>query len=94
MKVGSLVECITAFTGERNLYRDQLPVLGDLYVVRDIEQIKKEIGIKVEEIVNPLHNFMVNGIMILTEINFIIDKFREIQPPMEICVDELIEELV
>lgn len=94
MKVGSLIECVSAFTGEDNFYDDQLPIVKNLYVIRGMEQIYGETGITVEEIINPVRHFVENGRVIYREVSFLIDKFREIQPPMKISIDEFIEELV
>lgn len=94
MKIGSLVECISTFTGVDNFYGDQLPTVHNLYVIRDMEEVEGDIGIRVEEIINPLHYFVDNGRRIQKEISFLIDKFREIQPPMEINIEELMVELV
>lgn len=93
MQVGSLVECIESFNNDnRGIYKDieKNPIVGNIYTVRNIVELNEKIGIQLEEIMNPILKY--NDC--IGETFFNIKKFREIQPPMEINIEELMEELV
>lgn len=83
MKVGSLVECVGSFT---QVPGEIVPVNGKIYTVRAIACFGHEAGILLEEIVNEPQEYAEG----FYQVHFAIDKFREIQPPMDIS--ELIEE--
>jgi hypothetical protein len=89
MQIGSLVECIEdlqkyATKGETT------PIKGNIYTVREIFECDEYVAIRLEEIINTpqLYNC---GFM---ECGFWIGKFRELQPPMDIEIDKLIEETI
>lgn len=87
MQVGSLVE--TIITWENKPDRPQVPIQGNIYTIRDIFSITGgETGIRLEEVINPPRQFK-QGFM---EVLFRIDRFRELQPPMDIS--ELVEESI
>lgn len=85
MKVGSLVECITCE------YVTCGCIKGGIYTIRSIQNDHKlsdnpnQILISLEEIQLPINQLSGN------EFGFEIEDFREIQPPMDIKMDDLIE---
>lgn len=86
MKVGSLVECIGIAEYNRG-YKPKIPVVGLIYVVRGLCQDDfGNVGIYVEEIINPPHQFD-NGLL---EPAFNISIFKELQPPLDLT--ELLKE--
>lgn len=98
MKVGSLVECVGgADSSDANRrvarilktdYNYVFPVIKGIYVVRGFMTLCGEIGVLLEEIINPVAN-TVEG---KKEIGFLIDEFRGIQPPMQISLSALLSE--
>jgi hypothetical protein len=87
MKVGSLVECIQGFA-DHELNGEIAPILGNIYTVREIVEIGGNTGLKFEEIVNSPKLYKEGKF----ECAFVIDRFREIQSPMDIDIELLIEE--
>lgn len=94
MKVGSLVELVDDSFNERVkgiaclFYGYVYPVKAEIYTIREIYETPYGRGILLEEIKNPE---VVNA-MGLSEMGFTIERFRELQPPMDIS--ELIEESI
>lgn len=92
MKIGSLVECILQFKHQPGF--EEIPVIGNIYTVRDMRITPLNgsdvMGILLEEIVNPLYNF-IEG---FSEGSFGEIGFRELQPPMDISIESLISETV
>lgn len=87
MQVGSLVELVND-TWEHHYYDVIYPVKNVIYTVRGF---KEDTGIVLEEIVNRVERLQTrSGAIIIDEASFMIHKFRELQPPMEIS--ELVEE--
>ena len=84
MKVGSLAEC----TDNANIGHGMIiPQLHTLYTVREIRKgIDDEYGITLDEITNHL------CVMTNAEWAYIIERFKEVQPPMEISIESLLEE--
>lgn len=96
MQQGSLVECILDITQNKRAieiaskYNVTLPVKGIIYTIRDIEGEY----VRLEEIVN--------GIMPKKEVSnteygepwFNKEGFREVQPPMIIDIESMIEETI
>jgi hypothetical protein len=92
MKVGSFVECInSSFIPEQIHLIPNRPTRGEYYTVREIEEVKGKIGIRLEEIENPLVE-SVSGRMF--EPSFDINRFREIEdmPDIQALMDEIFEE--
>jgi hypothetical protein len=85
MKIGSLVECIDDNWDLRN--GEKMPVKGEIYTVRAIVRWEGQVGLKLEEVVNPVMNY----VDAVAECSFDARYFREIQPPMNIS--ELLENL-
>jgi hypothetical protein len=78
MKIGSLVELVdTNFATRR--HKITYPIKGVVYTVRFIEKLPYGTGITLEEIVNP----KVQTSDGFGECIFNINKFRELQPPIE-----------
>lgn len=88
MKVGSLVLLIKPFELLERKNHEIRPEMGVIYTIREIRSTARGVGITLEEIVNPMYNYQ-DG---YNEVCFNIEKFREIQPPMDIS--ELITETV
>jgi hypothetical protein len=86
MKVGSLVECIKSFTAKET-NGENVPILGNIYTVRDITKIGGNVGLRLEEIINYPQLYK-EGVF---ECAFFIERFREIQPPLDIDIESLIE---
>lgn len=93
MKVGSLVECVKKI-GDDQLtiemikqgLQPNLPVFKNLYVVRSLEERS---GICLEEISNEhligrYLFYQARIIYFVVEPGFIIEAFREVQPPMQV----------
>lgn len=98
MKVGSLVECVKG--PARQGYQDSLgntydfpqPEIGIIYTIRAFTHyLGVNSGILLEEIVNPEINW---GLGIYGEASFKTTRFREIQPPMDIKIEDIISEQV
>jgi hypothetical protein len=89
MKVGSLVELMKDGWMDPNVkrYNIKTPVTGIIYVVRDIERCRLTLrmGLRLEEIVNE----EISTLLGLMEPTFSVERFREIQPPMDLS--ELLE---
>lgn len=92
MEVGSLVILENGNFGDLPiLYPDiRFPKEKGLYVIESIEETFMGIGVKLEEIDNTHRT--INGMIP----SFLITRFREVQPPMEVShlVEESILELV
>ena len=92
MRIGSLVEnTILIDTGNDDCVNFKynggiFPVVGNIYTVRGFKKGIYGLGIYLEEIINP-EMPMSEG---RAEPSFIISFFREIQPPMEVKIDELL----
>lgn len=92
MQIGSLVVCVKkdeggwVASGVDITHKITTPTLNELYVVREVRKEKKEVGILLEEIINPTFHFMGNGTL---EPAFNAKNFAEVQPPVEIKIDEL-----
>lgn len=90
MKVGSLVERVpNPFSKTRSeivkkLYKG--PEIGEICTVREVIEMCGEVGLLLEEYVNP----PLNTIIGLREVAWRVQNFREIQPPMSL---EFIEEM-
>lgn len=89
MQTGSLVECIKDLQ-KYAPYGESTPIMGNIYTVREIVEIQDDVGIRLEEIVN-LPQIYREG---FNECAFHIEDFRELQPPMDIEIDKLIEETI
>lgn len=89
MKVGSLVECIKDFSIFRQNRKfekyETFPIKGNIYTVRGIPNDRV---ILLEEIINPIKPYNDGN----KECAFDMEGFREIQPPMEINIEELMSE--
>lgn len=85
MDIGSLVECIANF--EETESEVIIPIRGNIYVVRDILAFEDGLGVYLEEIINPKKKYLD-----ATERAFSIKGFREIQPPMQISIENLVQE--
>jgi len=91
MKVGSLVECIDDSTPPEG-WECIPPIRKNIYTIRGITPCHDAkgslgLGIHTEEVINLCNPF---GF----EYAWAIERFREIQPPMEISIESLLEELV
>lgn len=86
MKVGSLVECIKDdwIVNSRAIL---FPKKGIVYTVTGFSKFKGKTGIYISEINNPLAEWE-NGILPAA---FEISNFREILPPMEISIENILE---
>ena len=91
MKVGSLVVYVANLE-----YIDMItPDKTEIYTVREIilsqsiQNMVPHLGIKLEEIVNGTVAFMLGDRK--TELAYIADHFKEVQPPMEINLEELLK---
>ena len=91
MKVGSLVVYVANLE-----YIDMItPDKTEIYTVREIilsqsiQNMVPHLGIKLEEIVNGTVVFMLGDTK--TELTYVADHFKEIQPPMEINLEELLK---
>ena len=84
MQVGSLVECINDTFSE--LEFENLPVRGQIYTVREV--LDKHKSIRLEEIIN-VPRYYTLGYM---ECAFLQHRFRELQSPDEVNIEELIAE--
>lgn len=85
MKIGSLVEHIRA--AKKPMCGIVQLVVGEIYTIREIQNFDSGIAVCLEEVINtrhPLYDF---------EIGYNIERFREIQPPMEIKIEDFITEL-
>ena len=87
MKIGSLVICARPFEPED--WCPSLPEVNEIYTVRGFYSFKDKTGIYLDEIINPPSHFKLVG---FKEPCFNIEKFREIQPPMTIEIENIIYE--
>lgn len=94
MKIGSLVECIKEVLpkgGNELQTNERKPIKGKIYTIREIKIFpNKQIGITVEEIINPFIYFIDS--LKYTERKFNINNFREILPPIENIEEKIKEE--
>lgn len=94
MQVGSLVECIHDFEKEPyywSNYNINYPVKNSIYTIREVvirRDKRNDIshGLLLEEIVNAPQLYT-DG---MVENAFHVDAFREIQPPMDIDIQQLL----
>jgi hypothetical protein len=87
MHLGSLVECIKGFpVSKRNGLN--VPEKGIIYIIRGFYPNCDGLGVFLEEVVNPQQHF-VQGYM---EPSWDAKSFREVQPPMNIDIENLIHE--
>jgi len=86
MKVGSLVECVKPFIDQKHDPYTTYPILGEIYIVRDME----DDGIRLEEIINEKEFHLYKGREEYGECMFVIKNFSEVQPPMDLS--KLLEE--
>ena len=92
MKVGSFVECVDdSFIPEQIHLIPNRPTRGEYYTVREIEEVKGKVGVRLEEIKNPLIEGVSGRIF---EPSFDISRFREIEdmPDIQVLMDEIFEE--
>ncbi len=92
MKVGSFVECVnSSFIPEQIHLIPNRPTRGEYYTVREIEEVKGKVGVRLEEIKNPLIEGVSGRIF---EPSFDISRFREIEdmPDIQALMDEIFEE--
>jgi len=92
MKVGSFVECVnSSFIPEQIHLIPNRPTRGEYYTVREIEEVKGKVGVRLEEIKNPLIEGVSGRIF---EPSFDISRFREIEdmPDIQVLMDEIFEE--
>jgi len=89
MKVGSLVKCTVEFRCTVP-YNEILPQVEMVYVVRAVDTHENTTGIQLEEIINDENFYMINGKLVKTECCFDVAHFKELQPPMEIDIEELL----
>lgn len=94
MKVGSLVELVYDnwyLLEKLSKLGVVYPVKGKIYTIREIVFSQEGCGVLLEEIINPkIHNTR-NG---MVEHGFRIERFRELLPPMQISIEEILEETV
>jgi hypothetical protein len=90
MKVGSLVELVDdnwRYTNGAKIY----PIKGSIYEVREVlprdPKIRSVDSLLLCEIVNPPVNYTAG----IYEPCFNISRFRELQPPMKISIEEFIK---
>lgn len=87
MKVGSLVVCVRCFVGNE----EAKPVVkGKIYTVRDILYVDGDYGVMLDEIVNDLAEYR-EGVL---EPAYTIDRFRELDTPTEISIEEFLTQEV
>jgi len=96
MKVGSLVELVSD-SNWANFERFKslgiiYPIKGNIYTIRNFQKGKMEIGIRLEEINNPIVHF--THINANLEPSFNIIRFRELQTPSSISIESFITETV
>jgi hypothetical protein len=84
MKVGSIVECVKP---SNYLTDDIHPVVGKIYTVREINT-NVSTGLRFEEIVNEMK---MQHYGFVEEVSFDIKRFRELLPPDEVNLEELLE---
>jgi hypothetical protein len=92
MKVGSFIECInSSFILEQINLIPNRPIKGEYYTVREIEEVRGKVGIRLEEIENPLIENISGRIF---EPSFDISRFREIEdiPDIKALIDEIFKE--
>jgi len=85
MKVGSLVELVDDSRWTLPKAPFEKPVKGRIYTVRQVINCPTAIGIRLEEIYG--RNYLGHK----TEIMFDAKRFRELQPPMEISIEAILE---
>jgi hypothetical protein len=91
MKVGSFVECVNGkFIPEQIVLIPNRPVRSKYYTVREFEEIDGVVGIRLEEIENPLLRSRTGRMF---EPSFSIDRFREIEgiPDIQALMEEIFE---
>lgn len=93
MKVGSLVECVKPFL-QPATYGEKRPKKGLIYTVRSVNIENGKTYIRLEEIINECFRYRAaSGAVVYDECEFNSQHFRELQPPMEINISELIKEV-
>jgi hypothetical protein len=91
MKIGSFIECINnTFLPEQIHLIPNRPIKGEYYTVREIEKAGERVGLRLEEIENPLIKNMSGRIF---EPSFDINRFKEIEdmPDIQALMDEIFE---
>jgi hypothetical protein len=91
MKVGSFIECINSnFLPEQIHLIPNRPIRGEYYTIREIEDRGGKVGLRLEEIDNPLIEGISGRIF---EPSFDINRFREIEdvPDIQALMDEIFE---
>lgn len=99
MKVGSLVECVVQLENWHPLHiqnNTQVPIKGEIYTVRWIGPGKHpgyedQTFLLLEEVVNKEIKFLSFD---PEEPMFAIEYFKEVQPPMKVSIEELMEEII
>lgn len=94
MKVGSIVEVVKSDSGVRRGYNGLIgqrcqPInVGEIFVVRGIDDktLPGHIGIYLEEKLGEIDS------IINKEYGYLSTIFRELQPPMQISIESLIEQ--
>jgi len=88
MKVGSLVELVDDNWLEKHP-NVKYPVKGKIYTVRDFEiDDYDEPSLYLVEIINPVMKW---DDFEDSELSFYVHRFRELQPPMEISIEAILE---
>ena len=94
MQVGSIVECVNGnfyrIPGSRKV---KLPKEGKLYTVIGIEPHHLGVGVYIEECNDIIRvHYRDSGRVNLMLVPFHISRFREVLPPSEITIDEIVSE--
>jgi len=95
MQKGSIVVCINDnFTADNITMFNKMPVKGELYMIREVmigDHAREELGVTLEDIYGKIIKYSYKGVSKEVEYHFVMHRFKEVLPPIEIKVAELNE---
>jgi len=93
MRVGSLVQCIKGFPVSKAAGYN-VPEKGLIYTIREVDTYADGFGILLDEVINGNEFFLDKGKTVYDEMSWHSQNFIEVQPPMNIDIENLIQEPV
>lgn len=91
MKIGSLVECINHLGIDLPSWYKK-PISGSNYTVTGFYQGGRGLGIFIEECEDDIYCVHKDGSKVLMPSPFLMSRFREVLPQMEISIESIIQQ--